>query len=144
MVAAPITLYFAYGSNMHPEQMQERCPDARPVGIASLEGWEVRIGHRRVATIVSAQGSDVWGVLWTISPQEVATLDRCEGVHRDLYRPESVVVHTDDGDCTARTYIEDFVEDGPPRPGYLDRILDGARHFNLPEAYQLRLATLRG
>ena len=29
-------LYFAYGSNLDPEQMQFRCPGAKAVGLAGL------------------------------------------------------------------------------------------------------------
>ena len=34
-------LYFAYGSNMNPERIRQRIPDARPVGRATLKGWRL-------------------------------------------------------------------------------------------------------
>ena len=33
--------YIAYGSNLSVEQMAQRCPDARIVGQAVLEDWEL-------------------------------------------------------------------------------------------------------
>jgi hypothetical protein len=56
-------LYFAYGSNMEPERMQSRCPNAKAKGTALLADWEVRIGLRGVATIVESPGAEIWGVL---------------------------------------------------------------------------------
>ena len=34
-------LYFAYGSNMNPERIRQRIPEARPVGRATLRGWRI-------------------------------------------------------------------------------------------------------
>ncbi len=36
--------YFAYGSNMNRAAMRRRCPDARAVGPATLEGYRFFIG----------------------------------------------------------------------------------------------------
>ena len=33
--------YFAYGSNMSYEQMKERCPDSKYVGVARLNGYKL-------------------------------------------------------------------------------------------------------
>ena len=53
-------LYFAYGSNINLNQMDVRCPDARVVGPAVLEGYELLFrGNSRgcgVATIAPNEG----------------------------------------------------------------------------------------
>ncbi|KAI1375288.1 hypothetical protein F4677DRAFT_133205 [Hypoxylon crocopeplum] len=46
------TLYFAYGSNLSPTQMHERCPLSTPVGLARLPGWIWLINKRGYANIV--------------------------------------------------------------------------------------------
>lgn len=51
------TLYFAYGSNLSPHQMQHRCTDsaatsAVPVAVARLDGWKWVICERGYANIV--------------------------------------------------------------------------------------------
>lgn len=117
-------------------------PCALAMGIGRPDGWQVRIGVRGVATIVEVPGHQTWGVLWAVSPPDVRSLDRAEGVALNIYRPEQLTVHGPNGACTARTYIEDFAGDGAPRPGYLQLILDGARHFNLPASYCSMLAAL--
>jgi hypothetical protein len=135
-------LYFAYGSNMDPVQMESRCPDARALGRAHLAEWEVRIYERGFATIVNAPGSVTWGVLWDVSPSDVRSLDRYEGVADGLYRREMLTVHGPESAHVALIYIAEFEGDGVPRDGYLERILDGARAFALPERYCAKLARL--
>ncbi|KAI1880333.1 hypothetical protein JX265_001954 [Neoarthrinium moseri] len=46
------TLYFAYGSNLSPTQMQSRCPGSIPLGLARLRGWSWLINARGYANIV--------------------------------------------------------------------------------------------
>jgi hypothetical protein len=135
-------LYFAYGSNMDPKQMATRCPDARAIGQVSLADWEVRIGTRGVATVVDVPGSQTWGVLWALSPSDERSLDHHEGVAAGRYRREILTVHGVETAHAALIYIEEFVDDGAPLPGYLERILEGARAFGLPEEYCVRLARL--
>jgi hypothetical protein len=135
-------LYFAYGSNLNPGQMSVRCPGAQAMTIARLDDWQVRIGVRGVATIVEAPNCQTWGVLWVVGPSDVRSLDEAEGVAQNRYRPQQLTVQGPGGAFTARTYIEDFIGDGDPRPGYLQLILDGARHFDLPAPYCSLLAAL--
>jgi len=44
-------------------------------------------------------------------------------------------VHTEDGPSDAWVYIDHRVNPGPPRPGYLERIIDGAVHHGLPQRW---------
>lgn len=53
------TFYFAYGSNLSPEQMAGRCPESPatssiPVAIARLDGWRWIICGRGYANVVSS------------------------------------------------------------------------------------------
>jgi len=135
-------LYFAYGSNMDPVQMASRCPDARPIGQAQLTGWEVHIYGRGFATVVPAPESVTWGVLWDVSPSDVRSLDRYEGVAEGLYRRELLTVEGAESAAVALIYIAAFDGDGVPGQAYLERILHGARAFDLPADYCAKLARL--
>ena len=53
--------YFAYGSNMNPDRIRERIPNARVVGRATIRGW--RLVERLYADIERAKGGRVEGVL---------------------------------------------------------------------------------
>lgn len=132
-------LYFAYGSNLCVAQMERRCPDALgPDAVApraaSLADHDWLINERGVATIEPFTGSRVHGVLWDVSDRDLATLDSAEGVPV-RYRRDRLTVHTDAGPTTAWVYVDHRVEPGPPRPGYLERIIDGALHHGLPERW---------
>lgn len=71
--------YFAYGSNLCPRQMTGRCPGAvrpRPATLPD-HGW--LINERGVATIAPRANAMVHGVLWWITDDDLAVLDRAEG-----------------------------------------------------------------
>lgn len=51
--------YIAYGSNLSVEQMAQRCPDARIVGQAVLEDWE--LAFHGCATILPNKGKEHTG-----------------------------------------------------------------------------------
>ncbi|MBV8291195.1 MAG: gamma-glutamylcyclotransferase, partial [Mycobacterium sp.] len=126
--------YFAYGSNMSVQQMAQRCPDATDPRRAVLADHDWLINQRGVATVEPFDGVEVHGVAWQLSDHDLATLDSAEGVPR-RYRRDQLTVHTDDGPSDAWVYIDHRVHPGPPRPGYLERIIDGARHHGLPQRW---------
>lgn len=126
--------YFAYGSNLCVRQMARRCPGAIDPRPAMLADHDWLINERGVATVEPFDGSQVHGVLWQLTDHDLATLDSAEGVPV-RYRRDRLTVHTDDGPYQAWVYIDHRVEPGPPRPGYLERIVDGARHHGLPQKW---------
>ena len=126
--------YFAYGSNLCVRQMAQRCPDAADPRPATLADHDWLINERGVATVERFAGARVHGVVWQLSDYDLATLDSAEGVPV-RYRRDELTVDTDSGPTTAWVYIDHRVEAGPPRPGYLERILDGARHHGLPHRW---------
>ena len=92
------------------------------------------INQRGVATVEPFDGAEVHGVVWQLSDHDLATLDSAEGVP-SRYRRDQLTVHTDDGPSDAWVYIDHRVHPGPPRPGYLERIIDGAVHHGLPQRW---------
>lgn len=99
--------YLAYGSNMNLEQMALRCPTAKVVGSAVLEGYELlfRGGNGgAVATIEPNQNENVPVLVWTIEPGDEASLDRYEGWPR-LYRKEMVDITVGGKNLNAMVYI---------------------------------------
>ncbi|BBZ48105.1 poly-gamma-glutamate hydrolase family protein [Mycobacterium parmense] len=126
--------YFAYGSNLCARQMAMRCPDAADPRPAVLADHDWLINERGVATVEPFSGNQVHGVLWHLSDHDLATLDSAEGVPV-RYRRDRLTVHTDDGPSTAWVYIDHRVDPGPPRPGYLSKVIDGAVHHGLPQRW---------
>ncbi len=126
--------YFAYGSNLCVRQMAQRCPGAVDPRPATLADHDWLINERGVATVEQFDGSQVHGVVWQVTDNDLATLDSAEGVPV-RYRRDRLTVHTDDGSHQAWVYIDHRVEPGPPRPGYLERVVDGARQHGLPQRW---------
>lgn len=127
-------LYFAYGSNMDPRQMRVRCPNAQRVGTATLPGYRFVINRRGVATIERHSRSSVMGVVWKLSRECERTLDLHEGVLWGFYRKETVGVFGAKGESLhALVYIDPIRERGFPRPGYMEKVLLGARRANIPD-----------
>ena len=114
--------------------MSLRCPDAADPRPAVLSDHDWLINQRGVATVEPFAGNQVHGVLWQISDHDLATLDSAEGVPV-RYRRDRLTVHTDDGPSPAWVYIDHRVTPGPPRPGYLPTIIDGALHHGLPQRW---------
>ena len=76
-------LYFAYGSNLNHEQMQERCKDSKYIKNVFLEGYKLSFcaisRSYGVANIVKKSGSKVPGGIWEISINDEKELDYYEG-----------------------------------------------------------------
>jgi phage replication-related protein YjqB (UPF0714/DUF867 family) len=126
--------YFAYGSNLCVRQMARRCPSATDPRPAVLTDHDWLINERGVATVEPTAGNQVHGVLWQLSDHDLAALDSAEGVPV-RYRRDRLTVHTDNGPSPAWVYIDHRVTPGPPRPGYLPTIIDGAVHHGLPQRW---------
>ena len=118
-------LYFAYGSNLDESQMRYRTPGARLVGRARLADY--RLVFRGVADIEPAPGKLVDGKLWSITTNDLRSLDRYEGYPYLYDRRELKVVRADGQVVEAIVYIMvNTSEQSLPSPGYLDGILAGA------------------
>jgi len=127
-------LYIAYGSNLHLEQMAYRCPTAKVVGAAILNGRRLlfRGGHGgAVATVEAHKGGGVPVLVWEITPADEAALDRYEGFPF-LYRKETVYIKLNGKRKRAMVYIMNTNgQHGGYRPlnqpgaGYYATILEG-------------------
>ncbi len=85
--------YVAYGSNLSVEQMKNRCPFAKTVGIAELQ--DMKLVFRFHATIEKSPGEKVPVLVWTITPLDERNLDRYEG-YPDYYRKEEIEIEMTD------------------------------------------------
>jgi hypothetical protein len=142
-------LYFAYGSNLNWQQMQNRCPSVRFAGVALLPNHRLAFTRKSktrecgVADAVREQGKIVWGVVYEIGDLDVGLLDTSEGFRpgrekNSYWRSECLVFR--DGDekrpLTASIYYADPESDPPPpNAEYKQLIVSGARQWHLPENY---------
>lgn len=139
--------YFAYGSNMSQDQIRARCPSHKFICAAELPGYKLaftRYSSKRecgVADIVPAPGQSVWGALFEVNDEDLAKLDRHEGAHLSppaYVRVQVQVAASDGASLDAITYevLDKAAAEHSPNVEYLSLILDGARKWGLPQAYQ--------
>ena len=126
------TLYLAYGSNLHTDQMAHRCPGAKVIDTATLKDYRLlfRGGrHGAVATVEPCDGKSVPVLLWGITEANERSLDIYEGWPR-LYRKVNVPITVDGKQRTAMMYVmTDGHELGEPSPGYYSVIAHGYKDF---------------
>ncbi len=150
-------LYFAYGSNMNWQQMQERCRSARFVGLAKLSDYGLAFTRKSVnrgcgvADVVPEPGKSVWGVVYEIGDLDLGKLDRSEGCRpgREMnsYWRRECMVYLDGDDArplTVSAYFGDPQETPPlPNEAYKDLIVSGAKHWHLPDDYVQELEQIK-
>jgi len=131
------------------DQIRERCPSARFLGIAVLPDHRIafsRDSSKRkcgVADAIECEGYQVWGVVYDIDERDIGTLDKKEGFQpgrmNNSYQREQRHVFLDgnrENPLAVGIYL------ATPQPGlhlpsqkYKDLILSGAKYWHLPENY---------
>ena len=130
--------YFAYGSNLNKKQMLERCPDSKPLFVATLPNYKlVFVGWSRqwrggIASIKPFRGEKVLGAVYEISDRDLRRLDNYLG-HPGNYRRLNVTVFNEDGEpVEALTYIKsEQSEETQPSKEYLSLIQQGCRDWDI-------------
>ena len=131
--------YIAYGSNLNLKQMSRRCPTARPLGTAELEGWTLLFKGSKTGsylTIEPKEGSSVPVAVWEVSERDEHYLDIYEGYPNFYYKKELEITFT--GILTKRkrtrtAFVYIMHEERPlglPSKGYLDVCAEGYRDFD--------------
>lgn len=144
-----LTLYFAYGSNLDPEQMRARCTSARPVTLATLprhqlifRGSSAHWGGA-VASVRRAKQGAVRGVVYAMRSSDLRELDRFEG-HPFYYERYLRTVVDDHGTrWQAHVYVLPVSRApvGAPAERYLRVIADAYRRHGFdPRALGRALA----
>ena len=130
-----MTLYFAYGSNMQRAAMQARCPGARAMGPGRLDGYKFFIGVDGWGSVRMSPGATVHGILWRLTPRDVAALHAYELLHKGLYDVRHLPVREGKRKVLAMLYLLRRRAAGQPKPGYVEMIAAAARGWKLPEPY---------
>ncbi len=140
-------LYAAYGSNMNPAQMAERCPHSPRQGTGWLEGWRLTFGGEDIGwegalgTVVEDADERVFVVLYELSEADERALDSWDGATIGYYRKLRVRVTTLDGEVLAWLYVLNDYEGGLPSARYLGIMGDAAETAGAPADYVRWLRT---
>src|SRR5262249_23560192 len=137
---AAVTLHFAYGSNMSRALMAARCPQARPLGLATLAGWRFIVNPDGFGSIAPRPGGCGHGVLWRLCGRDLAAVNAYESVDTGLYLRRGMPVRCGARRLRALVYVASRQGEGIPRPGYINLVVAAAREWELPEPYIRSLA----
>ncbi|MGZ4428872.1 MAG: gamma-glutamylcyclotransferase family protein [Nocardioidaceae bacterium] len=134
-------LYAAYGSNLDPARMSERCPHSPLRTTGWLTGWRLTFGGEdhgwdgALATIVQDPLEQVFVAVYDVTEDDEANLDTWESADSGLYRKTRVRVATMLGEQVVWTYVLDAYEGGLPSAWYLGILAEAAQAADAPDDY---------
>jgi gamma-glutamylcyclotransferase (GGCT)/AIG2-like uncharacterized protein YtfP len=133
--------YFAYGSNLKHERLSRRIGESSQILRATLQNYRLTFakgwsGHDSgKANILQQQGSEVKGAVYSVTQDQLLSLDGPEGVNSGVYKRIPVIVLIDGQPTPAQTYVM-VRQICPARPAdwYLDLILKGLEQNGYSQA----------
>ena len=139
-------LFAAYGVGVNRAEMAKHCPTAKLIGTAELKNYRLAFRGSRagaLVTIEKAKGSIVPALLWEISTQDEAALERWFGVP-ELYRKATIKVRRDGAPVDALIFI--LISGKPqnkPSAFYYSTLLEGYTAAGF-DTQMLKAAVLEG
>ena len=136
-----MTLYAAYGTNLDPARMGERCPHSPLQTVGWLLGWRLTFGGEdlgwdgAMATIVEDPLEQVFVAVYDVTRDDESNLDLWESADTGLFRKTKVRVSTLNGEVVAWAYVLDAYEGGLPSASYLGVLAEAAEAADAPADY---------
>lgn len=134
-------LYAAYGTNLDPVRMSERCPHSPLRTTGWLTGWRLTFGGEEhgwdgaLSTIVEDPLEQVFVAVYDVSEDDEDQLDAWEAADSGLYLKTRVRVSTLVGELVTWTYVLAAYEGGLPSASYLGVLADAAEAADAPADY---------
>ena len=124
---------FFYGLFMDEALLREKGIDPQNRRLAFVENFSLVIGDR--ASLVSSQGSTVYGVLFSVTQNEVDDLYSEDSVR--AYRPEAVLAKLNDGSVAPALCFNLPTPPSPDQknPEYATKLRQLASRIGLPPSY---------
>ena len=144
-------LYFAYGSNLDQNQMRERCPTSKPLGVAYLHGYRLAFTFYSTgrwkggcADIIRDNNSTVWGYVYELTDRDLMRLDNYEGCPHCYKRFQTKAVSAD-GRELPHVWVYEVVnkESHLPSEEYINILLRAAIEYGFPDSYREYLESIR-
>jgi gamma-glutamylcyclotransferase (GGCT)/AIG2-like uncharacterized protein YtfP len=141
----PAHLYFAYGSMLEPDRLARVAPNARFQKVAHLP--ETRLYFARangvwngtLPTIRPEEGNTVWGALFEVDAEELAAITAAEAADGRVATQQFSVVDREGTRHWVTTHIVEGPEGGEPSHDYIEHVVAGGRHWNLPTGWVINL-----
>ena len=147
-----MSLYAAYAGNLDARLMTRRAPHSPLRGTGWLSGWRLTFGGEQMgwegalATLVEDPDSKVFVVLYDMTKEDEANLDRWEGSELGIHKKIRCRVHRTASDTSfepvlAWLYVVDAWEGGLPSARYIGVMADAAEIAGAPDEYVHSLRT---
>ena len=133
--------FFLYSENLNPTQLKRRAPEHRFLYKAYLPDHTITFPRFSsqwrcgIASITPSQGERVWGAVFEITEEDLKILDTFEeevpeGAFRHL---EATIMTEDDQRELVKTHVSNPIGSFKVKDHYLDFVLKGIKHWDLPE-----------
>lgn len=139
-------LYFAYTARIEPSKMAEVSPGAAFAFIAHLSDWGLEFpisGNGWKGGLPSVrpnEGDTVWGAVFTVPEGESAALDAAESAEqRQRHTVEAIDRTGGRHQVVTHRAPRNGTSQLRPAPDYVELMLDGSRHWELPVGWIVRL-----
>ena len=138
-------LYFAYGSMLEPERLSEFAPNAAFQKVAHLPETKLYFAEANgkwdgaLPTIRAEEGNTVWGALFEVAPAELAAITAAEELDGRIPTKEFSVVDREGTRHWVTTHVVEGPEGGDPSPDYIEHVVAGGRHWQLPMGWVINL-----
>ena len=129
---------------MDKEQMEKRCPTSTLLGKGVLNdytlGFTIYSPKRKCgcADIIKSSGKEVWGLIYSVTPEDIESLDYHEGAPIHYRRIQVEIIDGTGNRLRAETY-EVVNKSAVPlvtSEDYLSKLTTAAKIFSFPETYQ--------
>ncbi len=131
-------IYFAYGSNLKREQMNERDVVIYKSHKGFIKNYKLEFSKKSIdgsskANITKSDGKIVWGICYVLDADGFENLRKYE----KGYDEQEVIVYNENQEILfiAKTFISNKTCDKLPTKDYLNKIIEGAKQHKLPEEY---------
>ncbi len=144
----PKTLYFAYGSLLDPDKMKQASPGSKFLFTAHYPETRLDFAasdeNGTVPTLTKESGHTVWGGVFEIPDDEVSSLIEAEKSEGRVpgFDLKAVDREGNKHECLTFVAIGEVNGNNRPNADYLESMVNGARHWNLPAGWVMGLEDL--
>ncbi|MGH8928002.1 MAG: gamma-glutamylcyclotransferase family protein [Acidimicrobiia bacterium] len=137
-------LYFTYSAMLDPDLLQSVAPNAKFLYIAHLPEAKLTFPTPDGRPSVQpAPGHTVWGAIFEVSSKEAAAIEKAESSEGRKPRTDLRAVDRAGNKYDVVTFSHPAGDgDHTPDSEYLERVVKGARHWNLPTGWVAGLEDL--
>jgi gamma-glutamylcyclotransferase (GGCT)/AIG2-like uncharacterized protein YtfP len=142
------TLYFAYGSFLHPDQISRAAPGSKFLFTAHFPETKLDFvdagEHGPIPTLIKESGHTVWGGVFEIPHDSIESLTAAERAEGREPGFDAKAVDREGNKYECLTFVSREQPNGETSPSaeYLESMINGARYWSLPAGWVMGLEDL--